>query len=211
MALSRSRTFHFWAIKLMLICILVFILQYIFPGFTNFILLSQSHPLQIWRFLTAIFAHANLGHLVLNMFALGIFGSILEKLIGSKSFVTVFFVTGVLANLIAINFYQASLGASGAIYGVLGALIIVRPLMAVWALGMPMPVFLAGILYALLDLIGIFNPTGTADIAHLSGLAAGLVLGLFYRDWSSKRNTKEKINLDEGLLRKWEDYYMKDI
>jgi len=202
--------FKNWAIKLVIICVLVYVLQLIFPGFTDFFLLTQQHPLQIWRYLTAIFLHASLGHLVLNMFALGIFGFILERMIGSRNFLITFFVTGIIANLISINFYDSSLGASGAIFGVIGALVLIRPLMVVWAFGLPMPMFIAAILWAVLDVIGVFVPSGTANIAHLSGLAIGLIIGAIYREWGSKKEQQLRvIKIDEDSIRRWEDAYMR--
>jgi len=202
--------FKNWAIKLVIICVLVYVLQLIFPGFTDFFLLTQQHPLQIWRYLTAIFLHASLGHLVLNMFALGIFGFILERMIGSRNFLITFFVTGIIANLISINFYDSSLGASGAIFGVIGALVLIRPLMVVWAFGLPMPMFIAAILWAVLDVIGVIVPSGTANIADLSGLAIGLIIGAIYREWGSKKEQQLRvIKIDEDSIRRWEDAYMR--
>jgi len=93
---------------------------------------------EIWRFLTAVFLHGGVGHILFNGFALLLFGSILERFVGGRRFLIVFFVTGILANLISVNFYSSSLGASGAIFGVIGALVIVRPGLTVWAFGMPM-------------------------------------------------------------------------
>ena len=60
-----------------------------------------------------------------------------------------FFISGILANLISVNFYNSSLGASGAIFGVIGALVVVRPWMFVWAFGLPLPMIVAGILLVL--------------------------------------------------------------
>ena len=160
-----------------------------------------------------MFLHADIGHLAYNMFALALFGSILEKLIGSRGFLVSFFVSGILANIISVNFYSSSLGASGAIFGVIGTLILVRPMMTIWAFSMPMPIFLAGILWAVGDLIGAYgflvgNPlNNTGNIAHLSGMLIGLLLGVFYRDWKRKKEVKKEIIVEEDI-RNWEDSYM---
>ena len=135
---------------------------------------------------------------------MALFGSILEKYIGSKKFLLVFFVTGILANLISINYYDASLGASGAIFGIIGALVLIRPMLVVWAFGLPMPMFLAGALWAVGDVIGIFVPSNIANVAHLSGMFFGLVFGLIYRERVSTKNEKRLI-IDESSMRKWEE------
>ncbi|MDD5098693.1 MAG: rhomboid family intramembrane serine protease, partial [Candidatus Pacebacteria bacterium] len=139
--------FKFYAVWLSAVCVAVFILQTLFSGFTDLFVLNSQSYWEFWRFLTAIFLHSSLIHLIYNLFALLLFGSIVERLVGEKRFLIIFFVSGVLANLVSVSFYPSSLGASGAIFGVIGALIIIRPTMAVFAFGLPMPMFLAGILW----------------------------------------------------------------
>jgi len=188
---------------------LFFIIQIVVPGFTDAFLLEPSAWYQPWRFVTSIFLHGDVSHILYNMFALVLFGSILESLIGSRRFTLVFFVTGIAANLIAVNFYTSSLGASGAIFGVIGALILVRPTLVVWAFGLPMPIFIAGILWAAGDVIGLFVPSNVGNIAHLSGLALGLIFGAFYRNWNQKPIPREKVYIREGTARDWEERYLR--
>ncbi|MFH1289917.1 MAG: rhomboid family intramembrane serine protease [Nanoarchaeota archaeon] len=206
--------FKFYAVKLSGIIVLVFLAQLFISGFTNLFILNELSWQQPWRFVTSIFLHGGLAHLVLNLFALLLFGSILEKLINSKRFFIVFFITGILANLISMNFYSSSLGASGAIFGIIGCLIFVRPMMTIWAFGMPMPLFLAGILWAGADLLGTYgfftgNPIdNTGNIAHLSGMLFGLIFGYFYRK-NLVRKRKVNVSLDEGQVRNWERTWMR--
>ena len=164
----------------------VFLVQLFIKGFTELFLLDANSVLQFWRFFTAIFLHGDFAHLLYNLFALALFGSMLERLIGSRKFILVFFVTGILANIFSVNFYDFSLGASGAIFGIIGALIVVRPLMIVWAFGLPMPLIFAGILWAVGDAIGIFMPSNVANLAHLSGMFFGLTIGALYRKRASR-------------------------
>jgi len=167
---------------------------------------------EVWRFITAVFLHGNLLHLFFNLFALALFGSILEKLIGGSRFLVVFFVSGILANLISVNFYSVSLGASGAIFGVIGALIVIRPLLFVWAFGAPMPIFLAGIFWVLLDILGTYgffigHPLdNTGNIAHLSGMFFGLI---FRGRVMRTRLMNQGIVIDEKAMMNWEDRYMR--
>jgi len=201
----------FYSLWLALICIIIFIIQYSFPQFTDMFVLNQQSYIQIWRFVSAIFLHGSIMHLAYNMFALILFGLILEKFIGSRKFLLVFLLTGILANLISVNFYESALGASGAVFGVIGALTIIRPGMTVWAFSMPMPLFLAAILWAAGDLMGIFMPSNIANLAHLSGLGLGLILGLYFR-FKRKQvspGVSYKIELPEQYVRNWEDRFIR--
>lgn len=201
--------FKYYAIKLSAICIVIFVLQIFFSGFTEMFLLDGNSWVQVWRFVTAIFLHGDLGHLLYNMFALALFGSILEGLIGERKFLIVFFVSGILANMVSVNFYSSSLGVSGAVFGIIGALILVRPMLVVWAFGLPMPIFVAGILWAFGDIIGIFMPSNVANVAHLSGMLFGLIMGALFRDWKQASQKRERLTLDEGSVRSWEDAYLR--
>ena len=210
--------FRFYAFKLSLLVILFFILQIIFPIFTDFLVLDFRAFGEYWRFLSSIFLHGGLGHLAYNLFALLLFGSVLEKVIGGKKFLLVFFITGIFANLIAIKFYSSSLGASGAIFGIIGALIIVRPWFMIWAFGMPMPLFIAGILWAFGDFVGAVSffsgnaIDNTGNIAHLSGMFLGFVFGFFYRGRVIRRGKiekREKVRFREREVRDWEDRYFR--
>lgn len=201
----------FYTLWLGLIIIIMFILQVGFPGFTDALVLNQDSWIEIWRFVSAVFLHGGLGHLLYNLFALVIFGLVLEKLIGGKRFLAVFFSAGIIANLISINFYPSSLGASGAIMGVIGALAFIKPNLMVWAMGLPMPLFLAAVFWVLGDLAGIFIPDGVGNIAHLAGVGIGLILGAIFkkkRRINSDFQYQRKIGIPEYHIKEWEDEYM---
>ena len=175
----------FYSLWILLIILIVFILQ-IIPGFTEAFLLNEkaTTELQIWRFLTAIFVHGDITHFLFNSFALFFFGIVLEKLVGSRKFFLIFLLSGIIANIISVNFYESSLGASGGIYGLIGALVVIRPFMLVWTFGMLMPLFIALILWATADVLrtmGVFGPTNIGSIAHLSGILIGFLLELLLR------------------------------
>ena len=97
----------------------------------------------------------------------------------------------------------------------IGALILVRPLLVVWAFGLPMPIFIAGILWAGGDLIGAIgyftgNPiSNTGNLAHLSGMFIGLIFGIVFRNWRSRRERKDKVPLNEDYMRNWEEGYLR--
>src|SRR3989338_1099215 len=148
---------HF-ALWLTLFCAVVFIVQNVVLGFTEALVLNMQAFVQPWRFVSAMFLHGDLLHLLYNGFALALFGSILEHELGSKRFLGVFLITGILANLVSVFFYPSALGASGAVFGIIGALVVLRPGMTVFAFGLPMPMILAGIAWAVGDIIGVFVP-----------------------------------------------------
>ena len=208
--------FRFYFLWLSLVCIGVFILQNLpgIPGFTEMFVLNSGKALggEFWRFVSSMFLHSGITHLIYNLFALLFFGGLLEKLIGSKRFLVLFFISGIGANLVSVWFYPSSLGASGAIYGILGALAVLKPMVMVWAFGLILPMFLAAILWIIGGVIGIFVPSNTGHIAHLSGIGVGIILGLILlvRKGKKKLSKKEnKVVIPDYYMAGWEKRYMK--
>ena len=194
------------ALWLCFIIFIIFLLQLLIEGFTDYFILDTRLVLfKFYTLITAIFLHSGIPHLFYNLFGLALFGSILEHVIGSKRFLILFFVSGLAASLISIPFYDRVLGASGAIFGVLGMLGILRPRMTVWVYSMPMPMILALFVWGAGDVLGIFVPTGTANIAHLGGLGIGVIAGLFYRkQFKEVKRKKEDVYIDEEKVKEWE-------
>ena len=198
------------SLLLVIICIVVFVIQIMFPVVTNIFLLDSSSVLsEPWTLITSIFIHGGFEHLVFNMFALGLFGFILENIIGSKKFLAVFFIGGLFSSIVSIFFYSASLGASGAIFSVIGVLAVIRYRMIVWFFGVPMPMAIAAAFWAIVDIVGVFYPSNTANMAHLAGLFFGLVLSYFLREYMDKGKKRKKALSDEDID-KWEDSYMRN-
>ena len=189
-----------------MIIFVIFILQIIIAGFTDLFILDAGLALtRPWVLLTAIFLHSNLVHLLYNLFGLALFGIILEDIIGTRKFLKLFFIAGLAASLISLPFYTRVLGASGAVFGIIGMLAILRPRMVIWLYGMPMPMFIALMVWAAIDIFGIFFPSGTANIAHLAGLAAGIMFGIVnYGKYKENRPKKESIHIDENKVKEWE-------
>jgi len=199
----------YYAFWIAIILVATFTLQSFVNGFTDALILNESSFSQPWRFITSMFLHGSLSHLLANLFALLLFGFILERTIGSERFLAVYLISGILANLIAVNFYSTSLGASGAIMGIIGTLAILRPLMGVWVFGMILPMSIAAVIYIIIDAIGVFIPSNIGHIAHLSGIAFGIIFGTILRISKSKKEKKtHKIEVPEHLLRRWETLYM---
>lgn len=194
------------ALWLSIIIFAIFLLQKLIPGFTDlFILDSRLVIPNIWTLLTAIFLHSGVVHLLYNLFALALFGSILESIIGTRKFLILFFVAGLAASFASLPFYTRVLGASGAIFGILGMLGILRPRLTVWLYSMPMPMIVALVVWAVGDVIGIYAPSGTANIAHLGGLFVGVVAGIYYRkQFRERKNKEEDVHIDEEKVKEWE-------
>jgi hypothetical protein len=179
---------------LLMINVFVFFLQIILgKQFTeSFMLISGDILIRPWIILTSMFLHANFFHLFVNLYALLMFGSLVERAIGKKQFFIVYFLSGLLAA--TIPFYDAALGASGAIMGIVGMVIILFPNLPVLLFFfIPMTMRTAGIIFAALDIFGMFTSTGSgiAHYAHLVGLATGLIYGYFYlKKYKHKFKTK---------------------
>jgi rhomboid protease GluP len=133
---------------------------------------------ELWRLVTATFVHIGLLHLLLNLWALFQLGSVFEAMFGSMRFLITYFTAGIIASAASAFFTQGtSAGASGAIFGILGALIIsIRrsPLWRhqAWARGLIQQL----IGWAALNIIIGFTP-GIDNAAHIGGFIAGLILG----------------------------------
>ena len=133
-----------------------------------------------WRLISALFVHFGILHLLFNMWALAAFGALSERLLGTISFVFVYFVSGIAANLASITVRPSidTAGASGAIFGILGALLAVY-----WRNKRTLPFNVvrsertAVIVFTSLALLGGSLYKGVDNVAHLGGLITGLLLG----------------------------------
>ncbi len=147
---------------------------------------------RFWTFFTSVFLHASPEHLILNMIALFFFGRAVETELGTARFFLVFFGSAVFGDLLILLMTQLGLypvdiptvGASGAIFGLLGTAMFTRPLdLVFYPYLVPVPMVLVAILYILYNLAGFFytvatgETTGISYISHLGGLGAGAVFG----------------------------------
>lgn len=140
-----------------------------------------------WSPITATISHHPLavGHLVFNSIALYFFGPSIEQLLGLRRYLLFFLGAGVVSSIAqaAIDFGPA-LGASGAIMGLIGMTVVLAPNSKIFLFPIPAPIplWVAGILFALIDLAGAFSGTsGIGNFAHLAGMAMGLVYGWILR------------------------------
>jgi membrane associated rhomboid family serine protease len=151
-----------------------------------------------WQLVSYSFLHGDYVHLFFNMFALYMFGPAIEELTGSRRFLTYYFVcviTAAAAQLAVYHFVggppQATVGASGGVFGLLLAYGLAFPRRKLMLLfpPIPMPAWLFVTLYGLLELyMGVFGRnSNVAHFAHLGGMAGGLVMILY---WRSRQNVR---------------------
>jgi membrane associated rhomboid family serine protease len=136
------------------------------------------HP---WTIITNMFVHAGIGHILANMITLFFFGRALTTLVGENKFLLVYFVGGVVGNILYLLLAEPlsiAVGASGAVYAVAGAMVMMRPnLRVLLYFIVPMPLWVVVLIFFV---VFSFIP-GVAWQAHLGGLVVGLVAGYFFR------------------------------
>ena len=204
--------FKFSALWLSLICVIVYLFETRFSFIVqDFAPSSNEFLAKPWILLTYIFIHANVKHLFFNLFALVLFGSILELIIGYKKFLIVFFLSGIISGIGGLFFYNSMIGASGAIFGILGVLGAIRPKAVVWVWGVPMYMIFALAFWVVLNFLGIFSPENVAYISHLFGLFFGIIIGMkLRREYGIKsKKSEEEIHISEEEIEKWEDKYLR--
>jgi len=214
---------------LVLICAGVFLLQSLlrmfFPlsvtaQFNHFFGLVPSGTilgLRIWQPATYLFLHGDIWHLLINMLMLWMFGRNLEEVWGKKRFLNYFFICGIGAGLITVLVkyipllwgYRPSdtptIGASGAIFGILIANAILFPDRQIWLFPLPISIPMRPFV-AVMGAIEFFSTLGStgdnvAHFCHLGGMLVGwlyLRRGSFlYRvrnemsDWRYQRNRRK--------------------
>lgn len=152
--------------------------QLVFEWGANFGPLTTSG--QWWRILTSMFLHGSWEHVLLNMWVLWNIGRLTERLYGSASFTFLYFATGICGAFTRTVWDPAiaSIGASGAIFGILGALL---AMLLHRGARIPRSIALAHwpstLLFVLFNLVGgAMNPL-IDNAAHIGGLLSGVLLG----------------------------------
>ena len=190
---------------------LSFLLQNTLHGFTEELKLDSS---KVWErpylLITSAFLHGDIVHLLYNSVGLFLFGSILLNIIGPKNFLAIYFASAIAAGICASLFYPYSLGASGAIFGLIGALAILRPFMTIYAYYLPLPMIVAAAVWTIGDLVGLLIPSNVAHAAHLAGLALGIAAGLILAGRYSEQKIKGAENaVSQAEFEEWEQKYMR--
>ncbi|MGZ4601438.1 MAG: rhomboid family intramembrane serine protease [Oryzihumus sp.] len=163
------------------VCVAVWLLQQVIPSVTgDYAFVPAYGQAQPYRFLTAAFLHGPIFHIGFNMYALWVVGSYLEPLLGRMRFAALYFVCAIGGSVGSLllatpsvdgraSWVTASVGASGAVFGLFGALLVLNR-----HLGRPT----GGIWVILLINAAIGFAPGIAWQAHLGGFITGVVCSL---------------------------------
>ncbi len=145
--------------------------------------------LMVWQLGTYMFLHGGFFHLLFNMFILWMFGNEIERHWGSRAFLFYYFLTGVGAGLFTLIFSWGSpiptIGASGAIFGVLVAYGMMFPNRIVYLYFLfPIKAKYLVLLFGVIELLATlsFTPDGIGHLTHLGGM----VVGYFYIKYNDR-------------------------
>ncbi|MBE7173883.1 MAG: rhomboid family intramembrane serine protease [Williamsia sp.] len=143
---------------------------------------------RVWQLVTYMFMHADWYHIIFNMIGLYMFGTLLERFWGSKRFLQFYVMCGLAAGIVQLLLQQGSLstlGASGAVMGILAAFGYLFPNTDLYLFFIPIPIkakyAISG--FILLDLWGVLVPKEGDNIghyAHLGGALAGLIIVILW-------------------------------
>ena len=166
-----------------------------------------------WQIFTYMFVHGDMSHLFFNMLALLIFGITIERTLGSKEFLLMYFAIGVLSGLFSLGVYYSFgrflmangirpwtfgislIGASGAIYGLLFAYAVLFPRSTIYIWGLipvPAPIMVLG--YAIIEFVSQF--ISSSNVAHMTHLAGFAFAWLYF-----------VIRMGVNPIRIWKDAY----
>ena len=158
----------------------------------------QVDPSQSWRLLAAMFVHIGLQHFVLNMVTLYFLGRIAEDLFGSKAFLVLYILSGLMGNLFVMTFSPevVAAGASTALFGIFGAIASLR-----FIARSPYIQYLSQS-YTSLILVNIlfsFMP-GISLAGHLGGLVGGGILAFVFPVYGERDSVKKTWRLGALLI-----------
>jgi membrane associated rhomboid family serine protease len=159
------------------------IAQFTNTSILQYLALSRSTFLVVpWTVFTYMFTHQEFLHILANMVTLYFYGSFLNRVTGVKTFLAIYFIGGLVGGVFVLllsNPYSFTLGASGAIFALGGALAVLTPKLRVFIFPIPVPMPLwVAILVGFLVLAVI---PGVSWQGHLGGLLTGLAAGWYLR------------------------------
>ncbi|MBR9701916.1 rhomboid family intramembrane serine protease [Candidatus Pacearchaeota archaeon] len=167
------------------------------PGVVyDYLAIKPSNILQgkyLWTFLTSMFMHGGFFHLFVNMLSLFFVGSLVERILGAKRFLYFYLISGLFASLFFVLWSFAfstgldtfAVGASGALFGLVGLLMLLTPNLPVYVMFIPIPIKMKYAAPGILFILWLISVTGNVPIgntAHLGGLIAGLIYGIYIRN-----------------------------
>jgi len=182
-------------IWLIIIIFIVYIIKLMNPPILNLISFHPYYAIGYpWMFITSIFGDYNLTQLFFDGLALFFLGLSFEYLYGSKNLLILFFLSGIVGNILfLLQYYNnplvSGIGSSAAISGILGALGILRPKekVIIFPIIIPIDMIYAAVFWAIFNLIGIFYPFIPLGFsAHLGGTLFGFLYGYILKRYKGK-------------------------
>lgn len=151
-------------------------------------------PLQIWRVVTVALTHASFWHVALNMLALWMIGRTLEPMLGTARFVTTYLLSaaGGSAAVALLSFSTPVVGASGAVFGLFGALLVIGRHLGANMTGMM-------IVLGINLVLGFIPGMNVSWQSHVGGLVVGALIGLVFTR-TRRREQRGRQNLYLGLV-----------
>ena len=158
-----------------------YVLQLVVPGWQNALIFAPSvGDLEPYRFLTAAFLHASIPHIAFNMIALWFIGPYLEIVLGRWRYIALYLLSALGGDVMVLlvadpygrSWVTAVLGASGAIFGLFGAVVLVARRLGQSVRSM--------FVVIVLNLVMSFTIPGISWQGHIGGLVVGLVLGAVF-------------------------------
>ncbi|EOR94867.1 Rhomboid family protein [Arcticibacter svalbardensis MN12-7] len=148
---------------------------------------SVTRGSRVYSIITSGFIHADWGHLFFNMFSFYFFAFTLEGIIGSMQFAVLYIVSLILSDLSTImrhkdDFRYNSLGASGAISGIIFSYILFDPSTKFYIMFIPIgiPAVIFGVLYLLYSAYASKQSSGINHDAHFYGALSGLIITILF-------------------------------
>ncbi len=195
--------------SLMIINIVIFIVIFSLPNIEaafNLLSFSWATKFEVWRWFTSLFMHASASHLFFNMLGLFFFGKVLEKEVSRQWFLAVYFISGLIGNFVYMfTDILPVVGASGCVFGVMGAAMLLNPIKRIHLYLFPLPLGVVAIAFVIFETLAVYYKpealqevtSNVANVAHLGGVMTG---GMFAMFNNPKRSAKGVLVLGVSVV-----------
>jgi membrane associated rhomboid family serine protease len=174
-------------IAIVLANMIVFVISIFFPeniilelGFSPIYLSADYWP-HCYTLITSMFVHGDFGHIIMNLLVLVLIGYSFEQRVGRSKFLLIYLITGIIGAIFNWGATILLIGASGAIFGILGAYAVAYPkdrvMLPMGIIFMRVPVLVGAIVLALIETlyVAIGATSGVSHLAHLGGFVGGVL------------------------------------
>ncbi|MEM2109226.1 MAG: rhomboid family intramembrane serine protease [Candidatus Odinarchaeota archaeon] len=205
---APKRSFPYATVGIIAINVIIYFIQSASPVYYNYFVLNFGlipfeiiSGINLQTLVTSMFIHGSFIHIFFNMYILLIFGPAVERKYGPPLFIIFYLFCGVLAGLIhsyityifmPVEAYTITIGASGAIFGVMAAFAVNYPNQYLFLFFFaPVRAYIAIALFFILEtvlgIVGLFGAASSiAHFAHVGGFIAGILFALLYRRFTRK-------------------------